>query len=179
MTCVDGILHKNENMGVQFWMQCTGGPGGEEVWEVVVVVRHSILPYLIHYLCLFRGVKFWINALQWGPREGRGVGGGWWWCGIQSGRTMEPNWGPGDEGGIIAGALYTLYPLEVFAAGQKVWRNYPSGGKRGRDYRTRAFPRRDFARRIVQRRIGQATTKNCKYNSLILSKNYARYPERK
>ena len=37
------------------------------------------------------------NAL--GAQERRRCGG---WCGIQSGRTMEPNWGPGDEGGIIA-----------------------------------------------------------------------------
>ena len=49
-----------------------------------------------------------------GPRRGRGAG----WCGIQSARTMEPNWGPGDEGGIIAGVLYTLYPRKVFASAE-------------------------------------------------------------
>ena len=51
------------------------------------------------------------QCIGWGPRRGRGVG---WWCGIQSARTMEPNWGPGDEGGIIAGVLQHFIPPRSF-----------------------------------------------------------------
>ena len=97
-----------------------------------------------------RGCFFWHSAsngnpmlyqcMGWGPRRGRGVG----WCGIQSARTMEPNWGPGDEGGIIVGVLQHFTPPRSF-----LW---TERDEKWAWWRTdaRSLLQGDFAGRIVQ-----------------------------